>query len=314
MGASSRCPRRTGKDKRKQKKKKVNNATDQHTIVSFPAKSTPLSNRLLLPPSLIPEPPPPPLLLSPSQARALRRPLLLDHLSLPLKKEHGPAATPEPLEGRRVEVSQVSKPSESLSLYGDGSAEDDGVGVRRAKAPPTMMWRRTRLRPLLPLSPFRGCSNWPTASTRCSWLLAHSLPPPTAHHSSSACTISGGPSIWSTLNGFSVFSTACSSTNLCRVFYSMGKPLLSRAMASNIHANFLGFHLIDEKCLFGYARDHQRCIIFMVEIDAIGERRFSEGTCDIREIQRTLMELLNHLDGFDELGKVRNMISLMYYA
>jgi hypothetical protein len=42
----------------------------------------------------------------------------------------------------------------------------------------------------------------------------------------------------------------------------------------------------------------------MDEIDAIGERRFSEGTCDVREIQRTLMELLNHLDGFDELGKV----------
>lgn len=42
----------------------------------------------------------------------------------------------------------------------------------------------------------------------------------------------------------------------------------------------------------------------MDEIDAIGGRRFSEGTSADREIQRTLMELLNQLDGFDQLGKV----------
>lgn len=43
----------------------------------------------------------------------------------------------------------------------------------------------------------------------------------------------------------------------------------------------------------------------MDEIDAIGGRRFSEGTSADREIQRTLMELLNQLDGFDQLGKVK---------
>jgi len=57
--------------------------------------------------------------------------------------------------------------------------------------------------------------------------------------------------------------------------------------------------------MFGYARDHQPCIIFMDEIDAIGGRRFSEGTSADREIQRTLMELLNQMDGFDTLGKVK---------
>ena len=56
--------------------------------------------------------------------------------------------------------------------------------------------------------------------------------------------------------------------------------------------------------MFNYARDHQPCIIFMDEIDAIGGRRFSEGTSADREIQRTLMELLNQMDGFDTLGKV----------
>ena len=56
--------------------------------------------------------------------------------------------------------------------------------------------------------------------------------------------------------------------------------------------------------MFGYAKEHQPCIIFMDEIDAIGGRRFSEGTSADREIQRTLMELLSQLDGFDVVGKV----------
>lgn len=42
--------------------------------------------------------------------------------------------------------------------------------------------------------------------------------------------------------------------------------------------------------MFGYAKEHEPCIIFMDEIDAIGGRRFSEGTSADREIQRTLME------------------------
>lgn len=54
----------------------------------------------------------------------------------------------------------------------------------------------------------------------------------------------------------------------------------------------------------------QPCIIFMDEIDAIGGRRFSEGTSADREIQRTLMELLNQLDGFDQLGKVNFIMSM----
>ncbi|GAU22072.1 hypothetical protein TSUD_309760 [Trifolium subterraneum] len=96
-----------------------------------------------------------------------------------------------------------------------------------------------------------------------------------------------------------------------------GKTLLARAIASNIDANFLkvvSSAIIDKyigessrmiREMFGYARDHQPCIIFMDEIDAIGGRRFSEGTSSDREIQRTLMELLNQLDGFDQLGKVK---------
>lgn len=75
--------------------------------------------------------------------------------------------------------------------------------------------------------------------------------------------------------------------------------------------------------MFNYARDHQPCIIFMDEIDAIGGRRFSEGTSADREIQRyvicvgssiyatfsTLMELLNQMDGFDALGQVKMIMA-----
>jgi 26S proteasome regulatory subunit T4 len=51
----------------------------------------------------------------------------------------------------------------------------------------------------------------------------------------------------------------------------------------------------------------------MDEIDAIGGRRFSEGTSADREIQRTLMELLNQLDGFDELGKVNLLFGVLTF-
>jgi 26S proteasome regulatory subunit T4 len=40
-----------------------------------------------------------------------------------------------------------------------------------------------------------------------------------------------------------------------------------------------------------FAKEHEPCIIFMDEIDAIGGRRFSDGTSADREIQRTLMEV-----------------------
>ena len=46
----------------------------------------------------------------------------------------------------------------------------------------------------------------------------------------------------------------------------------------------------------------------------VGGKRFSEGTSADREIQRTLMELLNQMDGFDVLGKVRSIVqsNVMY--
>lgn len=96
-----------------------------------------------------------------------------------------------------------------------------------------------------------------------------------------------------------------------------GKTLIAKAVASSVDSNFLkvvASAIVDKyigesarviREMFGYAKDHQPCIIFMDEIDAIGGRRFSEGTSADREIQRTLMELLNQMDGFDTIGQVK---------
>lgn len=96
-----------------------------------------------------------------------------------------------------------------------------------------------------------------------------------------------------------------------------GKTLLAKAVAATIGANFIfspASAIVDKyigesariiREMFAYAKEHEPCIIFMDEIDAIGGRRFSEGTSADREIQRTLMELLTQMDGFDNLGQTK---------
>ena len=54
--------------------------------------------------------------------------------------------------------------------------------------------------------------------------------------------------------------------------------------------------------VFRLAKENAPSIIFIDEVDAIGGKRLAEGSSADREIQRTLMELLNQLDGFDDLG------------
>ncbi len=86
-----------------------------------------------------------------------------------------------------------------------------------------------------------------------------------------------------------------------------GKTLLARAVAATLSTNFLkvvSSAIVDKyigesarliREMFGYAKEHEPCIIFMDEIDAIGGRRSSEGTSADREIQRTLMEVCRSL-------------------
>lgn len=95
-----------------------------------------------------------------------------------------------------------------------------------------------------------------------------------------------------------------------------GKTLLAKAIAANVDASFLkvvASSIVDKyigesarvvREMFAYAREHEPCIIFIDEVDAIGGKRI-EGTSSDREIQRTLMELLHQMDGFEKLGKVK---------
>jgi len=96
-----------------------------------------------------------------------------------------------------------------------------------------------------------------------------------------------------------------------------GKTLLARAVAATLDSNFLKVvsSAIIEKYIgessrmvremFAYAKTNQPCVIFLDEIDAIGGKRSSDSTSSDREVQRTLMELLNQMDGFEDLGKVK---------
>jgi 26S proteasome regulatory subunit T4 len=96
-----------------------------------------------------------------------------------------------------------------------------------------------------------------------------------------------------------------------------GKTLLARALACNLNATFLkvvASAIVDKyigessrviREMFAYAKDHQPCVIFMDEVDAIGGKRSNDSSGTDREVQRTLMELLNQLDGFESLGQVK---------
>ena len=56
---------------------------------------------------------------------------------------------------------------------------------------------------------------------------------------------------------------------------------------------------------FRVAEEHAPSIVFIDEIDAIGTRRYDSNSGGEREIQRTMLELLNQLDGFDSRGDVK---------
>jgi len=64
-----------------------------------------------------------------------------------------------------------------------------------------------------------------------------------------------------------------------------------------------GARLVRE--LFDLAREKAPSILFIDEIDAIGSRRLDLSTSGDREVQRTLMQLLAEMDGFDPLGDVK---------
>lgn len=57
--------------------------------------------------------------------------------------------------------------------------------------------------------------------------------------------------------------------------------------------------------LFVMAREHAPSIIFMDEVDSIGSTRVESSTGGDSEVQRTMLELLNQLDGFEPQQNIK---------
>jgi len=96
-----------------------------------------------------------------------------------------------------------------------------------------------------------------------------------------------------------------------------GKTLLAKAVASSTNATFLGIvgselaqkyigeggRMVRE--LFDLASQRAPSIIFIDEIDSIGSKRLDSTTSGDREVQRTLMQLLAEMDGFESVKNVK---------
>ncbi|TDA27982.1 MAG: proteasome-activating nucleotidase [Archaeoglobi archaeon] len=96
-----------------------------------------------------------------------------------------------------------------------------------------------------------------------------------------------------------------------------GKTLLAKAVANQTKATFIrvvgsefvqkfigeGARLVRE--VFQLAKEKAPSIIFIDELDAIAAKRTSSDTSGDREVQRTMMQLLAELDGFDPRGDVK---------
>ncbi|KAF7458062.1 26S proteasome regulatory subunit S4 like AAA ATPase [Cryptosporidium felis] len=96
-----------------------------------------------------------------------------------------------------------------------------------------------------------------------------------------------------------------------------GKTLLAKAVANETSATFLrvvGSELIQKylgdgpklvRELFRVAEENAPSIVFIDEIDAVGTKRHESQSGGERDIQRTMLELLNQLDGFEARGDVK---------
>lgn len=96
-----------------------------------------------------------------------------------------------------------------------------------------------------------------------------------------------------------------------------GKTLIAKAVAHHTNATFVrlvgselvqkyigeGARLVRE--LFQLAREKAPTIIFIDEVDSIGAKRLEVATSGDREVQRTLMQLLAEMDGFEPLSNVK---------
>ncbi|KAE8715210.1 26S protease regulatory subunit 7 [Hibiscus syriacus] len=88
-----------------------------------------------------------------------------------------------------------------------------------------------------------------------------------------------------------------------------GKTLLARAVANRTDACFT---VLLEASLFKnmlMARSKKACIVFFDEVDAIGGARYDDGVGGDNEVQRTMLEIVNQLDGFDARGNIKVLMA-----
>ena len=96
-----------------------------------------------------------------------------------------------------------------------------------------------------------------------------------------------------------------------------GKTMLAKAVANQTDASFIkmaGSELVHKfigegaklvRDLFEVARENEPAVLFIDEIDAIAATRTDSKTSGDAEVQRTMMQLLSEMDGFEERGEVR---------
>ncbi|WP_246984489.1 proteasome-activating nucleotidase Pan2 [Halorientalis marina] len=96
-----------------------------------------------------------------------------------------------------------------------------------------------------------------------------------------------------------------------------GKTMLAKAVANHTDATFIkmaGSELVRKfigegsrlvRDLFELASEREPAIIFIDEIDAIAAKRTESKTSGDAEVQRTMMQLLSEMDGFEERGEIR---------
>jgi len=98
-----------------------------------------------------------------------------------------------------------------------------------------------------------------------------------------------------------------------------GKTMLAKAVANETDATFIkmaGSELVRKfigegsrlvRDLFDLAGEREPAVIFIDEIDAVAAKRTDSKTSGDAEVQRTMMQLLSEMDGFDDRGDVRIM-------
>ena len=89
-----------------------------------------------------------------------------------------------------------------------------------------------------------------------------------------------------------------------------------RVIGSELVQKYVGEGARMVRELFEMARTKKACLIFFDEIDAVGGARFDDGAGGDNEVQRTMLELINQLDGFDPRGNIKvssNSITFFSY-